>query len=132
MANNIELKEFIKETIIQIVEGVSEPKNAVEELGYIVGPIVIPDKPSVASPRRSNGVGRVEDIEFDIAVEAKAGTETKGKLSILAGALGVGAEGGSKNETNTTNRIKFSVPICFSRLAPVKEKTELIQYHNET
>lgn len=36
-------------------------QDAVEELGYIVGPIVFPDKPNVASPSRSDVVGRVED-----------------------------------------------------------------------
>lgn len=60
----------------------------------------------------------LEELRIDIAVETKNGTETKGRLAILAGALGVGAEGKSTNESSTINRIKFSVPISFSRLTP--------------
>lgn len=55
--------------------------------------------------------GVIQHIEFDVAVSATQGTDTKAGLGVIAGAFNLGASGGSNQENQTASRIKFSVPV---------------------
>ena len=63
----------------------------------------------------------VHTVEFDIAVTAVDGKETKGGIGIVVGAIGLGSQGRSEERNTSISRIKFKVPIAFPNS---KEETQ--------
>jgi len=53
----------------------------------------------------------VQTVEFDVAVTATEGTDTKGGIGVVAGVFALGSQGQSSEEISAVSRIKFSVPI---------------------
>lgn len=115
----VDLQHFITETITQIVIGVQNAGKNLKDSGAIVSPRGI--VPCSQSSDRNYGYLNeknpteyrriVEEIEFDVAVTANSGTETKGGAGIVVGIIGLGTQGKSEAEKGSISRIKFSVPI---------------------
>ena len=96
----MDVKEFVKETLRQIVEGVREAKDETA------------DKCQIAPVGNQR-----EKVEFDIAVTVdEEKTKEKG-AGVSVWALKAGAIGQSTVSTNTVHRIKFPVPIDFESAA---------------
>ncbi len=89
------VKEFVKESISQIIIGLDELQND-DKL-----------KRAVVVPYHSNR----QEVEFDIAVTAVEGKETGGKAGISVWSIGAGVSGKSESTNSTLSRIKFSVPM---------------------
>lgn len=53
----------------------------------------------------------VQRVDFDVAVVATTGTETKGGIGILVGSIGLGGQGKSDTSSSSQSRIQFSVPM---------------------
>jgi len=115
----MELKDFVKETLVEIALGVSNAQKS-------GGPALI--NPRIKARERDDGrVFLVEDasgrgtkgerildfIEFDVAVTIDKGTDTKGKIGVLFGAVNLTSQGGSTSNDSSTSRVKFNVPVSF-------------------
>jgi len=104
----MELKEFIKDALLQIVSAVDEAQD--ETL----------DKHHAINPQTTVGGGQeskyVQNINFDIAVQVtKEGIKGAGaKLTIPFVDIGVGGEVEKKDISSHTSRIQFTVPIGFA------------------
>jgi hypothetical protein len=113
----MELKEYISETIKQIVIGITDAQDAVKGMDVIINPdktignqgeFWVPQK-DMMSLRIER---RVQLIEMDILIGVSE-SETNsigGKVGISVFGVGVNSEG-LKGNTNQ-NRVKFSIPIC--------------------
>lgn len=105
------VQEFIKTAITEIVAGVAEARASVAEYGASAGS----DK--VYGYVKDNKVmtdakGRqVTLVEFDIALAQIEGTDTKGGIGVFLGTVGLGSQGASHGESSTHSRIKFNVPV---------------------
>jgi hypothetical protein len=77
----MDLKDFVSETIKQIVDGVSASQQSAQTKGAVVVPY-------------SEGT---EKVEFDVAVTAVEGTETSGKAGISVWSIGAGVSGKSES-----------------------------------
>jgi len=114
----MELKDFISQTLVSIAEAIVQANIDLEGLDSTVNPRnylpysderageggVIIDERNI--PRRI-----VEKVDFDVAVTAIEGTETKGGIGIVAGVLALGSQGKSGQENIAYNRIRFSIPM---------------------
>jgi hypothetical protein len=114
----MELKQFIKETIVQISMGMKEVITMNEELGIIVNPNItiasshenfhVPTDPENISKLER----RVQLLHYDIAltISEEDNIEIGGKVGIQL--LGIkGHESGISKNTQE-NRLNFSIPIC--------------------
>ena len=90
----MELKEFITQTLVEIVEGVQEAKDTAEH------GVIMPQK----------AAGTPQQVHFDVAVTTTSSTSGGGKVSVI----GIGGEVGGRSEYQAVSRIKFEVPIRFS------------------
>ena len=52
-------------------------------------------------------------MEFDVAVTTSEGTETKGGIGVVVGAIVLGSHGKTDRSNISVNRIKFTVPIDY-------------------
>jgi hypothetical protein len=95
----LELRDFVAETIKQVIDGVAAAQEYATTKGAIVNPMP------------SNVSSRVEAISFDVAVTAAKGTKTQGSIAVFAGAFGLGSKGQSEKGNQTVNRIQFSVHV---------------------
>ena len=100
----MELKDFIAETLSQIIEGVRIAQstedganvNAAMSGAEFGGHLVNVGTYGVATR-----------VDFDVAVTA----ESKGGAGAKLNVFGVGAEGGASHTAGSANRINFSVPV---------------------
>lgn len=115
------LKDFVSESIVEIVEGIVDAQKRISSADAKV----IPDLEQVFSQSQSGGTNLaigwdknsnlVHSIEFDVAVTANEGTETKGGIGVVAGVFALGSQGRSQENTQSISRLKFRVPISFPR-----------------
>jgi len=113
------LKQFISETLVQIAKGIEEANTQLKDSKAKINP------PGIATggqhdsavygflaedePDKFRKV--VESIDFDVAVYAVEGTETKGGIGIMVGTIGLGSHGKSESGKSSESRIKFRVPM---------------------
>lgn len=111
----MDLATFVRETLVQIVEGVSAATIEIDNLGTNAR-----INPGIENAH--NG-GQARPVEFDVAVTVSQGSENKdqvkagGSLSVLA-VVGIkaGAEGlsdtAAMQRSEAVSRVKFSVMIA--------------------
>lgn len=115
----MELKEFIKQSIIQVTEAIIESNEELKDKNAIVNPAGVQ-----VNSGNSQAYGReslepkhqsriVQKLDFDVAVivqdEQSAGAGAK--ISVMS--LKLGAEGGVNYSNKLESRIKFAVPIMY-------------------
>ena len=108
----MELKEFIKETLVDIVQGVRDAKTSVQE--DIGRPSEICPKLG-AGGRSGAGSRNLTDtmVEFDIALTSTEAGGKKGGIGVFLASVSVGGQVTSKTQTGSLSRIKFDVLVRF-------------------
>ena len=112
----MELQTFIKETLVQIANGLIEAQNELKEKDFYINPMAFNDK-DLAKSGYENKFRKFQTIKIktlvtvndDTTKEAGAGA----KLSIFK--AGVGIEESKSNSSAT--ELEFEVPVSF----PVSE-----------
>ncbi len=107
----MELQEFIKTALTEIVAGVSEASKAAKEHGGSVGSVRLYGYTKENKVITDENGRPVATVEFDIALAEGSSKDTKGGIGVYLGAVGLGSQGASHGEASTHSRIKFSVPI---------------------
>ena len=107
----IDLQTFIRETIVQICNGVTEAADVVSEKGAVVNPEGV----SATEHRMfmKKGYARnVQQVEFDVALTTTEGKGTEGGIGVMIGSIGLGSKGKSDSEASSSSRVKFTVPVA--------------------
>ena len=106
----MDLKEFTKQTLVQIVEGAHEANAHFSECGGRV---------RIDQPAPYNGKGVVPsiiDVDFDVAITA---TETEGLNGggglKVASFISIGGGAESKTESQTVSRVKYTLKLELSK-----------------
>lgn len=105
----MELKEFIKETLSQIVDGIVESQIVLKEKGALIAPEGYQFKGRGAV---GNDFSAVEEINFEIAIGANS--QNNGKAGLKTPIIEVVLDKSSKDEAN--NKVSFSVPLVYPRM----------------
>jgi hypothetical protein len=111
----MELKQFIADALVEIVEGVRNAKTTIGD-DNIFNP-----SPRMGTVTNEGGSSYITHshkvctfVDFDIAVTVTEGTGTKGGIGVFAGAIGLGSQGQSNESNSTVSRIRFQVPVILS------------------
>lgn len=126
----MELKEFIKESLSQIIDAVVETQDKYKESNVLICPDDIQGENNNLYIRDENlyqyfnRYTRVQNIEMDIAISV---TEKEGNKSGLGIAkiinAGISSENAQQNES--ISKIKFSIPIVL----PTTNAQEYFERH---
>lgn len=112
----MDLKEFTKQTLIQIVEGVA---SANEKLANCDSYIPYTNMCNIKSTYTidDDKVERlVIDVDFDVAITATESESANGGASLkVASLLNIGGGGENKTENQTISRIKYTLPLVLSK-----------------
>lgn len=112
----MKLKDFVSETLKEIVDGVSEAQEYYKQKGGSINSSDISFRTDQGMQMWNNKSGQpVQQIEFDVAVTTTEGTETKGGIGIFVGPIGLGSQGKSDAINSSSSRIKFSIPILLPK-----------------
>lgn len=119
----MELKDFIKESVVQIAQAIDEANEALSSTGAMVNPLNIKANSESAKAYGrtsmknivSGQVGSrvVEKIEFDVAVSAEAGQQGSAGAKLSIASIGFGADGKTESSNKSESRIKFSIPVVY-------------------
>ena len=107
----MELQDFFKNALTQIIAGVAEAREVVKDHDAKVGSDFVHGNTSQFGMFR-DGRGRTgTNVEFDILLTKSDTKDTKGGIGVFMGTVNLGSQGASHGETGNHSRIKFSVPI---------------------
>ncbi len=122
----LELKDFIRKTLVDVIEGVHEAAQDLKTSGK--GYIVPSSYTGTSNNLRASQLEKKE-IEFDIAIQVQEAESTKkgssaeldigGKIIVASAKGNITGESSKSNEESkeTNSRIKFVVPIGFKTTA---------------
>jgi len=102
----MELHEFVRETLIQIINGIAEAQNS-ESIRFNNAAIV-PHGVSSSDVKSAN-----REIVFDVVVTTQTESSSKAGIGIFVGAFGVGTQGKLNANDSLENRVQFTVPVLF-------------------
>ena len=108
----MDLKDFVSETLIQIVRGVKEAQGSAKEHGGEVSPLLSRRGDGPDSVIRTQLGKSAQFVQFDVALTVTEGTGTKGGIGIFAGPLTIGSSGQSTNQNSSVSRVQFYVPVA--------------------
>jgi len=111
----IELRDFVAESLKQVIDGVVAAQEYAKDKGASINPWGLKhglQSRQLEVARDSVYTEIPQIIEFDIAITASEGGEAKATLGIFA-VVGLGAQATTQDNNTTANRIKFSVPVLF-------------------
>ncbi len=117
----MDLKDFVKESLVQISYGINDANSELSGTGAIINPlnVIVNSENSQAygrtgqphSPHENSRV--VERVEFDVAVVAGQGEQTNGGIKLAIATIGLGVGGQSDKSNRSESRIKFTIPVVF-------------------
>jgi hypothetical protein len=125
----MQLDEFITQTITQICQGVA---NAQKEIGGKNGIQIAPSVEHYTNWAQAGHIATdklpadvivardgqmVMMLSFDVSVTAEAGTNTKGGIGVLMGAISLGSSGESKKQNQAVHKLQFKIPVVLPHYA---------------
>jgi len=105
----MELKDFIKGTLVEIIKAITEAQQEVKESGAQISP----QEFGKVERARTNNNASIYEIEFDIGVTATDSSGVKGGIGVFLAGLGVGTKAEASESNIAQNRIKFKIPIAY-------------------
>jgi hypothetical protein len=91
----MDIKEFVSDTLKQIIDGVVDAQQYAKTKRAVVAPYHDYQK----------------NIGFDIAVTVDESKQKEGKAGITVWSVGGGVSGKTESSSSTVSRIKFEIPI---------------------
>lgn len=101
----MDIKEFVSQTLKQVIDGVVDAQAQTRETNAVVVP----------------GGDYQKKVDFDIAVTVVEGTVTSAKAGISVCSIGAGVTGKTESSSSIVSRIKFEIPIDLPQGADAAE-----------
>ena len=118
----MDLREFVRETLVQIVGGVVDARDPVVEKGGDINPVGGNfDQKSLGGRQWDWRRGAAQNVEFDVALTASDKEDAKGGIGVFFGAMGIGTQISSENAYSSMTRVKFSVPLLLPAQTVLKQ-----------
>jgi hypothetical protein len=115
----MDLKDFVEQSLTQIMDGI-KAAQAKTDHGGLISPAII-HYGSVSNGIQSDAGEYPEMIDFDVAVTAERGTGTKGGLGLVVGAITLGTSGQSDEKNSSVSRIRFRIPVLLPAAVRTKK-----------
>ena len=104
------LQEFIREMLVQIINGVKDAQEIIGESGAVINPIGLYRVHDQLAGRGFHSGAVTETVEFDVAVTVIEAEGVKKGVGAFVSVVGIGAQKQTETQNSSVSRIKFSVP----------------------
>lgn len=108
----MELKDFIKETLIQIAQGINEAQEELAETDCIINPRDIKED-GFANVRIKDKRHTVQCVDFKIALTSTTEAADKTGIGVMLGSFGIGGNKTTSDGNTSNTNISFSIPVVF-------------------
>jgi hypothetical protein len=109
----MDLKDFVSQTLVQIVQGVADAAGPIAALGGFVSPAHSSKiEGSVVGHTTDGTVRWVHAVQFDVAVVAENDASVAGGGGLKVMGLNLGGSASTRDKEQTTSRIQFVVPLA--------------------
>jgi hypothetical protein len=105
----MELKDFIKETITQIVNGVVEAQTEISQHGAEINPKRVQFRE--AGQYNHYNSGKPQYVEFDVGLTSIQKSGSSEGIGVFLGSISLGKKNDEGAEHTAVSRIKFSLPV---------------------
>lgn len=105
----MELKDFIKETIENIIDGVSAAQISARDKGAKINPKGVRFTENGQYNELNSGVPRL--IEFDVGLTSVNKSGSSEGIGVFLGAINLGKKNDQGMEHTAITKIKFSLPL---------------------
>lgn len=119
----MDLKEFVKESIVQISHGIEEANSEISGMGAMVNPMYVQMNSDKAqsygrTTSRNNDYPNpdgkiIQKLEFDVALTAESGQQGSAGAKLSIASIGIGADGKKESSNRSESRLRFSIPVVF-------------------
>lgn len=99
----MELKDFVKETLVQITEGVVEAGNVCKN----INPLLSVNKESAMTPLNDS----VSMVKFHVGLCESKDSSDKRRIGVFLANIGIGYSGSEGQKVDSITSIDFSIPI---------------------
>jgi hypothetical protein len=107
----VNLQEFIKTALGEIVAGVADAQAEATKHGAGVGSMQVYGHTKEAKILTDENNRPITMVEFDIVLSEASAKDTKGGIGVFLGTVGLGSQGASHGESSSHSRVRFSVPV---------------------
>lgn len=114
----MELKEFIKEVLTDIIDAVGETQAYAKDTGAIIAPVKDIRHMEDHSDQYDNTNDRdtgPSNIEFTVLLTDKGTNGSGGKIGVSFGSLGVGYTKGVSVSNEQSTQVSFTIPLFYPR-----------------
>ena len=105
----MELKDFIKEAIENIVEGVVAAQESIKGNGAQINPQKVQFREAGLWNNHNSGMPRF--VEFDVGLTSANKTGSTEGIGVFLGSISLGKKNQEDVEHTAITRIKFSIPL---------------------
>lgn len=105
----MELKEFVKETLIQITEGVKEAQEKCFESGGLINPMLAVKTSNAEVYRHHDSDYPATKITFRVGLTESDSKDNKKGIGVFLGKMSIGAESSKSSEIQSVTSVEFSV-----------------------
>lgn len=110
----MELKDYIKNTIISISDAIVESQLQLDQSGVIVNPEKVEIGKSGEKSLRSDGWRYVQNLDFEILVGVEEDEGIKGSAGLkVQGFLSIGGDKNESSKEQKSNKLRFTIPVAF-------------------
>ena len=105
----MELKDFIKESIRNIVDGVAEAQEVIKEKGAEINPRKVQFREN--GQYNYHNSGKPQFVEFDVGLTSIQKSGSSEGIGVFLGSVTLGKKNDAGTEHTAVTRIKFSLPL---------------------
>ncbi len=125
----MELKEFTKQTLLQIIEGVKEAQNEALVKDAYINPVnLYTNKDDNTYVKINDKNIQVTDVNFEVEVSTIDENEKEGGAGIFVGSFKIGTRKSDTDKAIATNKITFTVPLALPVAEYNANNTPLYQH----
>lgn len=114
---NMELKDYISETLVQITEGIIDAQSRLADKDVVINPAKsfgVKGDYWIGRDQESGPViRRVQEVEMKVGVVSSEEVTGDGGAKVHLGVLNLGAGLGEKGTERNENFVRFTVPVSF-------------------
>lgn len=109
----MDLKDFVRETLVQITEGVKEAQDECKQAGGLVNPMLNVKVCNNEKYRHDDSDYPATSVNFKIGLTESNNKGDKTGVGVFLGKVSLGKEGSKTYETQSVTSVEFSVTVVF-------------------
>lgn len=111
----MELKEFINETLVQIIRGVQDAQEELKDSNCVINPVKQKDDAPTTSVYKRKTIPEDVDVHFEVVLTQGEVSGSKNGIGVMFANIGIGGQTKTDESNSSVTSIKFSVPIRYTK-----------------